>query len=150
MNHESFLNHKLRNLLHSVLLLGAMALLLAWLGQIFLGTSGLVLAIVAVVALFTLGRVSPHWVLRMHWAQPLAPAQAPDLYRLVAELARRGELRTVPALYLVPSQAINAFATGNASASTSSSASRGHSQKPGGVPADDVTHSNCRAATTWT
>ncbi len=117
MNHESILNHRLRNLLHSVLLLGAMVLLLAWLGRLFLGNAGLVMAIVGVAALFTLGRVSPHWVLRMNRAQPLSRYQAPDLYRLVAELARRANLRQAPDLYLVPSPAINAFATGNASAS---------------------------------
>ncbi len=117
MDHENFLNHRLRNLLHSALLLAAMILLLAWLGRLFLGTAGLVLAIVAVAALFTLGRISPHWVLRMHRAQPLSPYQAPDLYRMVAELARRADLRTAPDLYLVPSPTINAFATGNSSAS---------------------------------
>ncbi len=117
MKHEFLKNHRLRNLLHSVLLLGAMVILLAWLGRLLLGTAGFVLAIVAVAALFTLGRVSPHWVLRMHRAQPLSPHQAPDLHRLVGELARRAELQAAPDLYLVPSPAINAFATGNASES---------------------------------
>lgn len=52
----------------------------------------------------------------MHRAQPLSPHQAPALFSLVAELARRAEVRP-PELYLVPSPAPNAFAVGNAEGS---------------------------------
>ncbi len=117
MNQENFRSHRLRNLLHSVLLLGAMVIVLASIGRLFFGTAGLALAIVAVAALFTLGGVSPRWVLRMHRARPLLPPQAPGLFRLAGELARRADLRAVPDLYLVPSPAVNAFAVGNASQS---------------------------------
>ncbi len=117
MNHETFRSHRQSNLLHSVLLLGAMAFLLAWIGQIFFGAAGLVLALVGAAALLTLGRISPHWVLRMHRARLLPPHQAPELHRMIGELARRAELPAAPDLYLVPSPAINAFATGNASES---------------------------------
>ncbi len=117
MNQENFRSHRLRNLLHSVLLLGAMVILLAWIGRLFFGTAGVALAVVAVTALFTLGRVSPRWVLKMHRARPLSPREAPGLYRLLSELASTAELRAVPGLYLVPSPAVNAFAVGNPSES---------------------------------
>ena len=114
MNQERVWSHKLRNLLHSVLLLAAMVILLAWIGVIFFGAPGVTLAILAGAALLTLGRVSPRWILRMHRARPLSPHGAPGLYRLVGELARRAGLRRAPALYFVPSPATNAFAVGNA------------------------------------
>ncbi len=114
MNHERVSDHKLRNQLHSLLILGGMVLLLAGIGEIFFGTPGMTLAIVAGVALFTLGRVQPQWVLKMHRAQPLAHHQAPELHHLVRGLAERSELRRAPALYLVPSPTLNAFAVGNA------------------------------------
>ena len=117
MNHENIWSHRLRNLLHSVLLLGAMAMLLAWIGQLFFGTAGITLAVVVFTALFTLGRVSPRWALKMHRARPLSPHQAPGLFRLVGELASRADLRTAPGLYLVPSPAANALAVGNTSES---------------------------------
>ncbi len=114
MNQETIWSHRLRNLLHSLLLLGAMVALLGLLGGLLFGDSGVTLAIVAVAALLTLGGVSPRWVLRMHRARPLAPREAPWLYRLVGELAERAGLRSVPGLYLVPSPAMNAFAVGSA------------------------------------
>lgn len=117
MNQENIRNHRLRNLLHSVLILAAMVTLLAWIGRLFFGTAGVVLAVVAVTALFTLGRVSPHWTLRMHRAQPIAPRRAPGLHGLIRELSARADLRAAPDLYLVPSPAMNAFAVGNTSES---------------------------------
>jgi heat shock protein HtpX len=50
-------------------------------------------------------------VLRMHGAQPVSRATAPELWDMVAELARRAEL-PMPALYVIPSDQPNAFATG--------------------------------------
>ena len=114
MNQERVWSHKFRNLLHSVLLLGAMLGLLTSIGGIFFETPGVTLALVAGLALWTLGRVSPHWALRMHRAQEMAVQQSPELYRLVGRLARRADLRRAPRLYLVPSPARNAFAVGNA------------------------------------
>lgn len=114
MNPIRIWNHKLQNLLHSVLLLAAMLALLAVIGGLFFDTPGVTLALVAGLALFTLGRVSPHWALKVHRARPLPVNQAPDLYRLVSLLARRANLRSTPHLYLVPSPGLNAFAVGDA------------------------------------
>jgi heat shock protein HtpX len=50
-------------------------------------------------------------VLRMHGAHELDPASAPDLHRMVAELAARAEI-PVPKLYLIDDPQPNAFATG--------------------------------------
>lgn len=117
MNHHRFSRYRLRNLLHSALLLGGMVLLLGLVGSFF-GMAAATLAAVGGVALLSAGaRTSPRWVMRAHRAQPLAFHQAPDLHRLVAELARRAELPRAPALYLVPSAMMNAFAVGKGESS---------------------------------
>ena len=66
------------------------------------------------LVLFSTGGMSPRWVLRMHRARALAPREAPGLYRIVTELARRANLPSVPSLYLMPAPVMNAFAVGNA------------------------------------
>jgi heat shock protein HtpX len=50
-------------------------------------------------------------VLRMHNAQPVTPAEAPQLYRMVEGLAARAGL-PMPALYVIHEDQPNAFATG--------------------------------------
>jgi heat shock protein HtpX len=49
--------------------------------------------------------------LAMHGAQPVAREQAPWLYDMVEDLARRASMPT-PRIYLLPTRAPNAFATG--------------------------------------
>jgi len=49
--------------------------------------------------------------LAAHRAQPVTPAQAPTLYAIVERLARRANM-PVPRVYIIPSAAANAFATG--------------------------------------
>lgn len=44
-------------------------------------------------------------------AQPVTPSQAPELYSMVEKLAERANIPT-PALYVIPTPAANAFATG--------------------------------------
>jgi heat shock protein HtpX len=51
-------------------------------------------------------------VLRMYRAQPLLPQQAPELFALFGDLARKAELAHTPALYYVPTRMLNAFAVG--------------------------------------
>jgi heat shock protein HtpX len=50
-------------------------------------------------------------VLRMYGAKEVTEAEAPDLYRTVAELAQRANI-PMPRVYVTPSDAPNAFATG--------------------------------------
>jgi heat shock protein HtpX len=50
-------------------------------------------------------------VLRMYGAQALAESDAPDLFRMVRELTTRAGM-PMPALYVISSDAPNAFATG--------------------------------------
>lgn len=50
-------------------------------------------------------------MLRMHHAQEVSPAQAPELYAMVEDLAARADL-PMPKVYVMPEDAANAFATG--------------------------------------
>jgi heat shock protein HtpX len=68
------------------------------------------------VALAVLMNVVGYWfsdrfALRASKAQPLSEEEAPELYRIVRELAGRAEL-PMPRMYLIPSEQPNAFATG--------------------------------------
>jgi len=102
--------HKLRNRAQSVLLLGGMALLVAACGWILFGPIGLIG--VVVVALVFGSRLSAQMVLRMYKAQPLSPAQLPEVFAIIEHLTKRAGLERMPALYYVPSAMMNAFAVG--------------------------------------
>ena len=105
-------NRKLHHALQSVLLLGGMALLLALLGWSIAGSTGVLFAAAGMVVLLMGHGLSPRLLLRLHWARPLTPYEAPGLYRLLHVLAQRAKLTTLPRLYAVPSATMNAFTIG--------------------------------------
>ncbi len=100
------------NTLKTTLLLGLLTGLLLWVGQALGGTQGLVVALIF-AAVMNLGSYwfSDRLVLRMHGAQELPPERAPELHRIVRELAA-GAHMPMPRVYLLPSDSPNAFATG--------------------------------------
>ena len=105
--------HKLRNRAQSVLLLGGMALLVAACGWILFGPIGLIGVVVVVAFALVFGsRLSAQMVLRMYKAQPLSPAQLPEVFAIIEHLTKRAGLERMPALYYVPSAMMNAFAVG--------------------------------------
>lgn len=115
MNRELLWNRKLESRLQSAALLGAMALLLAFLGHMVFGQPGVLMALFVGLTTLVLGSgLSPRWVMRLNRARPLLPHEAPTLLATVRELARRAELPSPPALYYVPSAQLNAFAVGQA------------------------------------
>lgn len=100
------------NTLKTGILLVAMAALLLFMGQYFGGQQGVMIAgVVALLMSFGSYWFSDKIVLKMYRAQPVNPAQAPDLHQMVERLAQRAEIPT-PRLYIVPTQSPNAFATG--------------------------------------
>ncbi len=114
MKQEVVVNHDFRNWLHTVLLLGSMLALLALLGWLVADRMGIIWAVILGGILVLFGQqVSPQLVLRMYRARPLTAAEAPQLYQIMGELARRAQLPFVPTLYYVPSRMLNAFAVGN-------------------------------------
>jgi heat shock protein HtpX len=100
------------NALKTTLLLGLLTGLLLWIGQYFGGSQGLVIALVF-AAVMNLGSYwfSDRIVLAMYGARPLSDENAPDLFRIVRELAAAAQM-PMPRVYLIPSDSPNAFATG--------------------------------------
>jgi len=114
MNQSLSSEHRWRNLLHTLLLIGGMALLLALTSELLFGDGvwPWVFAGVA-LAMLTLPDISPHWILRLYRARRLSPEEIPQLSLLMDELSHRGGLEAPPALYWIPSSTINAFAVGS-------------------------------------
>lgn len=114
MNPDRVTAHKLNNLLQSIMLLAGMAALLGLLGWLLAGIKGVIwAAIIGVVCLLVSPRASPRLVFKLSGARPLSVAEAPALYALVKSLALRARLPTLPQLYYIPTQAMNAFTVGN-------------------------------------
>lgn len=96
----------------SAALLAALTLFLVFVGRLIGGPTGMVFALaLAGVMNFVSYWYSDKIVLKMYNAQPVSPAQAPDLYQLVQGLAVRAEL-PMPTVYIIPKDSPNAFATG--------------------------------------
>lgn len=103
--------HGHRNGLKTAMLLGLLSALILFVGAQF-GSSGLVIALV--VALGVNGYsyfYSDKLALRSMRAYPVSQVQHPRLYAIVAELAHSMRM-PMPRLYLSPTAAPNAFATG--------------------------------------
>jgi len=106
--------HKLRNLGHTLLLIGSMALLLALISELLFGEGVWPWVFAGVLlAMSTLPDISPHWLLRLYRARRIFPDEAPDLTRLMEEIGRRTGVSPTPALYWIPSSASNAFSVGS-------------------------------------
>jgi heat shock protein HtpX len=100
------------NMLKTTVLLALLTGLILWIGEYLGGSQGLVVAFVfAVVMNFGSYWFSDKLVLAMYGARPVDMNEAPDLYRIVQNLATRAHM-PMPKLYVIPSEAANAFATG--------------------------------------
>ncbi len=106
--------HRALNTFQTVLLVFGMAAVLCTAAWSIAGMAGVVAAgAVVVVILIAASRLSKEAVLGLYQAQKLLPTDFPEATRAVAELARRAELKNPPTLYLVRSDAPNAFAVGS-------------------------------------
>jgi len=103
----------MRNQLKTVALLGLLSgLLIAISYWIIGGSTGVIIGIaLAAVTNFMSWYQSDKIALAAYRAQPISQNEAPGLYQMVQRLCDRGNL-PMPAIFIVPSQAANAFATG--------------------------------------
>ncbi|VXD22497.1 Protease HtpX homolog [Planktothrix serta PCC 8927] len=101
------------NQFKTVALLGLLSALLVSISYwVIGGTNGLFVGIIF-AAVTNLGSwyFSDQIALKAYNAQPVTPEQAPGLYAMVKQLCDRANL-PLPGVYIVPSAAANAFATG--------------------------------------
>jgi heat shock protein HtpX len=102
----------LNNWLKTTLLMAAIVALFGTVGMLLGGVPGMLIALLVGGGM----NLWAYWnsdkmVLRMYNAQEVGPADAPEYYGMVAELAQRAQL-PMPKVYLINEAQPNAFATG--------------------------------------
>jgi heat shock protein HtpX len=100
------------NMLKTGVLLGVLTALFVVIGYALGGQQGMVVAFALAVAM----NMFSYWfsdkiVLAMYGARPISEAEAPRVYAIVRRLATRAQI-PMPPVYLIPTDAPNAFATG--------------------------------------
>ena len=100
------------NSLKTAVLLGALTGLLILIGGYVGGKNGMLIAFIFAMGMnFFSYWFSDKIVLRMYQAQEVTPQQAPELHRMVNDLAMKAGL-PMPRVYIIPGDTPNAFATG--------------------------------------
>jgi heat shock protein HtpX len=100
------------NQIRTTILLGALTALIVLIGRLLGGQQGMIIAFIFAAGMnFFSYWFSDKIVLKMYRAQEVTPQQAPEIYDMVRELARRAQL-PMPKVYVIPQEAPNAFATG--------------------------------------
>lgn len=100
------------NQIKTFLLLAGLTVFLIFIGKLIGGRSGMMIAFI-----FALGmNVFSYWfsdkiILRMYGAREVSEAEAPELHRMVAELAAEAGIPK-PRVCYIPDESPNAFATG--------------------------------------
>lgn len=103
--------HRQHNGLKTALLLGLLSAFVLFVGSLF-GRGGLFIALILAFGMNGFAYFfSDKIALRSMRAYPVSQAEQPRLYAIVAELARANRM-PMPRLYLSPTEAPNAFATG--------------------------------------
>jgi heat shock protein HtpX len=100
------------NTLKTTFLMALMTVLLVTAGGMLGGEGGMMIAFLFALVMNGVSYwFSDKIVLRMYGAKEVGPEEAPDLHRMVRELALRAQI-PMPKLYVIPEDAPNAFATG--------------------------------------
>lgn len=133
------------NMIKTTMLMALMMILLIVLGGVVGGKGGALLMFFVSLAMnFFSYWFSDSIVLKMYGARPLTESDAPELYRLVADLAARASL-PMPKVCLIESQTPNAFATGRSPSHAAVAVTRGivgvlSREELSGVLAHELSH----------
>jgi len=104
---------KAHNGLQSLLLIAGLGLLTVFSASLLWGRAGALVSLAWIGLIYVFApRLSPALVMRMYRATPIDARQGGQISHIVAVLAQRAGLSAPPALYLIPSMTLNAFATG--------------------------------------
>ncbi len=105
--------HKLRNDLHSALLVGGLGLVTGFSVWLLWSWTGVLIALVWLGAVWAFApHLPPQIVMRMYRARRLDPRHGEQIAYVVGQLSQRAELPAAPEVYVIPSMTLNAFATG--------------------------------------
>ena len=100
------------NWFKTTLLLGALTALIVWIGNMFGGQQGMVIAFVLAMGMnFFSYWFSDKIVLRMYRASEVSEQDSPELYDIVRNIAMKAGM-PMPRIYVIPESSPNAFATG--------------------------------------
>ncbi|WP_371369305.1 Protease HtpX [Sporomusa rhizae] len=100
------------NTLKTTVLLAALTGLLVAVGALFGGTKGMTfMFVISILMNFGSYWFSDKIVLKMYGAEEVTPQDAPDLIRMVSNLAQKAKM-PMPKVYIINTEVPNAFATG--------------------------------------
>lgn len=143
------------NFAKTALLLAVLTLIFVGMGSVIGGREGMVLAFFVALAMnaFALWR-SDSIVLSLHRAQEVGPAEAPQYYAMVQELAQRADL-PMPRVCIMQQAQPNAFAAGRSPSKATVCASTGllealTPEEVAGVMAHELAHIRNRDTLTMT
>lgn len=106
-------NHRIGNILHTVLLMAGLLALLAVIGWLFAGIYGIGASLLlGFVPLFISVRIMPSLTLKMYGAKPLSAEDSPQIFSIVRALSARAGFLGIPRLYYISNKAPLIFSVG--------------------------------------